>query len=375
VLSDIRDYDLRYYLMARFALAKKISCASTPNPTTLVRIAETAVEHQEEIIRSINDGVISCTRSFDWNREAPGIPDAIKALLKPNRSRARHLDRVISEHGRLIPSACWKELKIIGCWMGGSIGFQADKLTPLFGGHVPKRDLGYRASEGSMTIPYQDNTPAGILALHNNYYEFIPESEDSAANARPLLCHEIEQGRRYKIVITNYDGLYRYDIHDIVEVYGFYNLAPVIAFVRKSEDMLNITGEKLHANHFLKAFASLKEQHNVSVIQFRAIPNYDKARYEILAHLEPAPQAELLRNEILPFLDRQLSEANVEYETKRKSKRLNPPCIHVMDPSWEENVRRHSMAAGRRDIQYKWQMVASSMVDIDVQYVRQTIEM
>lgn len=375
VFSDIKDYDLRYYLMARLAFEKNISFIVTPNPTTLIRIMETAIQHQEEIIRSIHDGVLFCTWSLDRSSEDARVLDSIGNLIRPNRPRADFLQRVVGRHGKLTASACWKELQLVGCWLGGSIGFQAKKLAQYFGEGAPKRDIGYLASEASITIPYQDNTPAGILALQNNYYEFILDDENITGQTRLLGCHEIEQGKRYKIVLTNWNGLYRYDIHDVIEVCGFYNRTPVISFVRKAEDMLNITGEKLHVNHLLKAFHRVEEEHDLSVIQFRVIPNYEDLRYELLMTVESTVPEDFLKNTILPFIDEALSEANIEYDGKRKSKRLNPPCIHVMDPSWEENVRKHFMEAGRRDIQYKWRMVGTKISDLDARHIRYTVRM
>ena len=49
--------------------------------------------------------------------------------------------------------------EVIGCWLGGSIGFQAERLIEYFGDDVSLRDPGYLASEGSMTIPCEDNKP------------------------------------------------------------------------------------------------------------------------------------------------------------------------------------------------------------------------
>jgi len=49
----------------------------------------------------------------------------------------------------------------------------------------------------------------------------------------------------------------------------------------------------------------------------------------------------------------------------KKSKRLNPPCLHIMDSKWEENVKRSFILSGKRDIQYKWQIISSEYLEID----------
>ncbi len=375
MLAKIKDYDLRYYLTAILALSREVSFIVTPNPTTLIRVAETAICHQDEIVRSIHDGSISRTWPLDSSSGDAGILKAISASLIPDRPRARFLDTVIRRHGKLLPRACWKHLKLIGCWLGGSVGFQAEKLSPYYGDDVPTRDIGYLASEGSMTLPCEDNTPAGVLAIFNNYFEFIPEGESGIPGGPVLRCHELELGTRYKIILTNWNGLYRYNIDDVIEVRGFYKETPVVAFVRKGDDVLNITGEKVHVNHLIEAFRRLQAELNVTVRQFRVVPDFKKVRYAILIYFEPGLSKGYLKDAVLPFIDKALCEMNIEYDSKRKSKRLLPPCIHVMAPSWEETVRRHFLETGRRDIQYKWRLTAPEITKLDAKHLQDTIEM
>lgn len=374
LLSKIKHHDLRYYVMARLALEHEASFVVTPNPTTLVKLAETGIRHQEDIIRSMHDGILFCTGSFETTPQDARILDAISVSLKPNRLRADYLEQVIQQHDRLTPAACWKKLKLIGCWLGGSTGFQADKLETYFGQDVPKRDIGYLASEGCMTIPYEDNISAGILALHNNYYEFIPVDNGATDPERPLQCHELAEGKQYKIILTNGSGLYRYDIHDIIEVCGFYNRTPVIAFVRKGDDRLNITGEKLHVNHFMEAFNTLKREHDLAVTHFRVVPNHRDVRHEILISLESDVPHEFLRDTVLSHMDQSLSAGNIEYDAKRKSRRLNAPCIHVMDEGWIDDVRKRFVESGHRDIQYKWRAMATEMSKVDASHIMYTID-
>jgi len=373
-ISAIEDYDTRYYLMARFALANKISFIATPNPTTLLKIAETALRHQEEIIRTIHDGEVFHTKLFDPSNGDDRILATLGKSLRPNRARAHFLEAIVRRQGKLSPVACWKELKLIGCWLGGTVGFQAEKLASDYGADAPRRDLGYLASEGSMTIPFEDHTAAGILALQSNYYEFIPENEPITPRGLLPRCHELELGQRYRVVLTNWNGLYRYDIGDVIEVQGFHHRTPIVAFVQKSGDMLNITGEKLHVNHLLTAFQRLKEELNVAVTQFRMVPNLAKVRHEILLRLAPEPSLKFIRDTIIPFIDARLCETNIEYRSKRKSKRLLPPCLHLMAPGWEEAVRKYFLATGRRDIQYKWAMTASSISKLDAQHMRSSVQ-
>ena len=371
-VADIKSYDLRYYLMARLSFEKDVSFIATPNPTTLIKVAETGIRYQEEIIRSINDGCLFTSLDFPINDEDAEAIKVLNVSVKPNRAKAQFLSAVIKNNRTLSPFCCWPSLQLIGCWLGGSIGYQAEKLSTYYG-NTPKRDIGYLASEGCITLPYEDCTPSGILALQNNYYEFIPEESASEKNPDVRVSHELEAGKNYKVVLTNESGLYRYDMNDTVRVEKFYNQTPVLAFVRKTNDVLNITGEKLHVNQLIMTMQKVESAFHILINQFRVVSNLNQVRYDIFMALERDVSPELLKNTVLPAIDAYLSEMNIEYSQKRRSGRLNPPCLHVMDSAWEENVRKNVIESGKRDIQYKWQLISPEFLEIDKKYVKHTI--
>jgi hypothetical protein len=198
----------------------------------------------------------------------------------------------------------------------------------------------------------------------------VPEEAAFHSSPRVLTAHELEQGRYYKVILTNESGLYRYDINDTVKVEKFYNRTPVISFVRKTSDVLNITGEKLHVNQFIKAIETISREFDIPVLQFRAAANTAHMRHDICLALGRDVAADILQSSVLPGLDACLGGMNVEYEQKRKSGRLNAPRLHVMDPAWEESVKKRQIESGKRDIQYKWRFVLPEFLDLDRQYIK-----
>ncbi len=374
IVADIKSYDLRYYIMARLAFEKDVSFIATPNPTTLIKVADIGINYPEEIIRSIQDGWLFTGLDHKISAGDSQIIKLLTVSLKPNRSRAQFLSSVIKNNGSLLPYRCWPSLKLIGCWLGGGMSYHAEKLSAYYG-NIPRRDIGYLASEGCVTLPYEDFSASGILALQNNYYEFIPEESASSSQPDVLLSHELEIGKCYKILLTNKSGLYRYDIDDTVRVEKFYNLTPVLAFVRKTNDFLNISGEKIHVNQLIMTFQKVKFKFNISITQFRVVSNLNQLRYEIFLELGQSVSLELLKNSVLPAIDLYLSEINIEYSQKRKSKRLNPPCLHIMDSAWENSVKEKAVESGKRDIQYKWPHISLEFSDIDKRHVKYSIEL
>ena len=353
----ISDHEARYFVTMRLALAQSVSVIGTPNPTSLIRLVETAAGHAEAIIRAIHDGTLGIPRP-ETISEAGTLHDdvirEIEARVHPDRERARFLTKVVEEHGALSPRYCWPDLTLVACWLGGNAGIHARRLAEPYGPNVSLRDLGLLASEGRMTIPVEDHSATGVLAVHANFYEFIPEDEIENSSPPVLLAHELEDGKRYYIILSGGNGLYRYDLNDIVEVQGFYHRTPKVAFVRKGRDMVSITGEKLHLNQIQAALREAEKHSQLEIWQFRLIPDVDQSRYDLLVELRGELGADSQGFALLAAFDQALSALNIEYASKRASKRLGPPRLFVMRSGWSERLCRADFRNGKREFQYKW---------------------
>jgi hypothetical protein len=366
-IAEIKDYDLRYALSMRFALAGSVSSIVTPNPSTLLKLSEVGVEHGEAIVRAVRDGTLGFDPREYAHADDPKQIELLKELesgLKPDPMRANFLQGCINRRGRLLPKDAWPHLAVIGCWLGGSCGAQAHRLADYFSNSLPFRDLGLRATEATVTIPLEDSSPCGVLAVHGNYYEFIPEDEINDESPTVLGAHELEIGESYYILLTTSSGLYRYDINDVIQVQGFHQKTPVIAFMRKGRDMVNITGEKLHINQVLDATRAAAEVMDFEWQQFQIIPNVEQARYDFLLEPRTKDSSNQQMSEFLAEFDRQLMLVNMEYEQKRRSHRLSMPRLYRMKLGWSDQKRfREVSLGGKRDAQYKWAMIQQEWDD------------
>jgi hypothetical protein len=345
----IPDYDDRYFALARFLYARPPSIVGTPNASTLIRIVQVADERAEELIRGIHDGTLGLP-------DPHVIPhhDALQARLAPDPARAQELERLRGETGGLAPARAWHgRLELVGCWLGGSAGLQLPRLRELFGRDVALRDLGYLASEGRMSLPLEDGTASGILAVDQGYYEFIEVDAQGEPRGPAVGCGEVEEGREYSILLTTYGGLYRYDINDIVRVTGFHAGTPLVEFVRKGRDMANLQGEKLHFNQVKEAVARTAEYLGLELVDYRLVPGAASRGYVFQVETaQPLPRAAMAR--LAGLLDRALGEQNCEYRQKRSSSRLDAVSVHSMAPGWRERETRRMRPAGRSDVQFKW---------------------
>ena len=69
-------------------------------------------------------------------------------------------------------------------------------------------------------------------------------NQESCEHPYTLLPTDVKVGERYRTLVTNYTGLYRYDIGDVVEVVGFYHQTPILVFRHRQGGLLSSTSEK-----------------------------------------------------------------------------------------------------------------------------------
>lgn len=357
VLSRIHDPVAKHYAALRFSLAcPTVGMMITANPSTLVEFARHADRDKESLLRDIHDGTLTCDLPAEI-RQALARP-----ILRRRPQRARELDRLVSQHGRLLPRWAWPRLSVLAVWTGGSVNVFLSQLPELYG-EVAIRDHGLSASEGRMTIPLSDGTAAGLLDFYHHYFEFIPVDEHDQARPNVLEAHELEVGKDYYIVMTTSGGLYRYDIHDLVRCVDFEGQAPVIEFLNKGKHFANLSGEKLSEHQAIRAVKLSFTELDLPIETFTLAPVMDdQPRYVLLVE-PPAHRgraAELARR-----VQENLERVNEEYGSKCQSGRLMPVQVReVAAGTW--NALRQERIAGRGHFEeYKHPCLVNDLSFVD----------
>jgi hypothetical protein len=348
---EIPDYRARRYALMRLAVPKNVTFIPGSNPNSILKLFEVAEEAKAELVKDVFDGTLS--PAFD-------IPDAQRSALapqlKPDPSRARALEKIASA-GAFRPRDYWPGLKLIGCWKGGTVGQFAAQLHDWCAPGLVLRDTGYMSSEAHITIPVTDEGSDGLLTIHTNVFEFVPEAEWGQPDARALFADEIEVGQAYYILLTTPSGLYRYAINDVVEVTGRFDGAPLIRFLRKGRDVINIHGEKVSANQVIGAMAAAAAQTGCKIRHFTVVPDITHSRYALHVEFDgPAPGEAGLPG----AFDQHLGALNYLFKGARSVGTLAPTLLRVMREGWFDAVTNASMAAGMRDTQFKPQVLADT---------------
>lgn len=349
-ITRVPTPEAKYYTALRLAIADpEVGMVTTANPSTLVHLARMADERSEELIKDIFDGGLS------ERVEIPaGVRESMRRrLAQRNPGRARQLERLRNEHGRLLPQHFWSHLQLLAVWTGGSCAAYLPTLREYFG-MTPVRDHGLSASEGRMTLPLEDETCDGVLDVSSHFFEFIPEEQYGQADPVVLEAHELQRDHNYYILLTTASGLYRYDICDVVRCVDFLGTTPVLRFLHKGAHISNITGEKLAESQVVDAVRSVLGRMNHRVEFFTLVPVWGNPPcYHLLLEEHETPRdGRLLEMERL--LDERLCETNCEYHEKRATGRLAEPRVASMrNGSWTEFARMRQSRLGGSIEQYK----------------------
>jgi hypothetical protein len=347
----VGDFNSKYYLILRMALSTRISTIAAVNPSTIMMFAKKLNEFAPDFIRDARDGTLKAGLDIP-----PALRQRAVAKVRPDAELASRLERLLSERGFLRPIDVWPMLCGLACWKGGSAGFYLSQFSKHYG-TIPVMEFGFVASEGHFSIPLDASSDSGVFSATSHFCEFIPEAERSARPDDPfprtLLAHELEIGKRYFIIVTASNGLYRYDINDIVEVTGFFNRTPMLRFVHKGGNMLSITGEKVGESHVVRAVTRAAESCGVRLDGFSVSIRLDETpRYVFAVEIPHEVQAPDL-GRLLNLCDAELCRANIEYESKRRSERLGPPVLLLLRPGSFERHRIRRVAEGAPDAHVK----------------------
>jgi len=348
-VAKISDADAKYYTTLRLSIANPhVGQVMTANPSTLVHLGKMADRERERLIRDIADGTLAVKDDVP-----AAVRDALLRRCRRDPARARELEQIVSQRGRLAPQDFWPRLALVAVWTGGSAGAYLQSMRRYFG-NVPVRDHGLSASEGRMTIPFVDEHSAGVLDVGTHYFEFIPEEEYDSPQPTVLEAHELQADRNYYILLTTTSGLYRYNIRDVVRCCDFHGTTPLLEFLHKGAHIANLTGEKISESQVVTAVRNAVERLRVDLSCFTLSPVWDEPpRYRLHFEGHDVPHPALAR-QLATTVDARLQELNCEYKEKRATGRLDDVQPQPLPTgTWRHFARHRQSRLGGSLEQYK----------------------
>jgi hypothetical protein len=195
----------------------------------------------------------------------------------------------------------WPHLKLISCWTHAQAKIPASRIKTYFPG-VMIQGKGLLMTEAPVTIPWSE--AKGFVPLLT---ETLIEFWDGE---RILGLHEGDLGKTYTLLISQFNGLLRYNTHDKVKVTGLYHKTPLLEFMGREGRCTDLAGEKFSEELLRDLF---KEDTGT----FFLVPD----------QREELPRYFILTDKILPFEEK--LRTIYHYHLARELNQLKPIVIKI----------------------------------------------
>jgi len=255
--------------------------------------------------------------------------DLLKTLKK--KMNKKQFER-LSKMKEFKPINIWPNLCLISCIKSKTNQIYLETLKQKIGKNdILIRDPGIYSSEGRLSMCLEDSGISGIIPAYENFFEFW-EQKNGKSIGKPITADLVKQGKEYLVILTTPEGLYRYDMGDIIRVTGFREKLPLIEFVNRN-NYLNIAGELAHENIVIESMQQAMKKANVEFRSFTVIPLISpsrKPRYEIL--VEPINNlTKIDAKKLLKLADDSLQDNISDYKQMRNEfGRMDFPTISIL---------------------------------------------
>ncbi|MFX1474363.1 MAG: GH3 auxin-responsive promoter family protein [Promethearchaeota archaeon] len=311
-VDTILDWDKKFYLTARYAVAADVRSAVglTSNMVSLLRKIST-----EYLDRLLAD---------------PELDAETKARL-----------RDVSTDGVLNLQELWPKLSLLI-----SSGVSVTPFRRIIRKLIGDVDIweGYLATEaelGGMIFPDKGMIPN----ISRVFFEFIA---DDVEGAEPIPLSDVKLRTPYRVLITTFGGFYRYDIGDLVEFTDIQT--PVFTVISRKKSIVSLAGERLSEEIILRVLERACEQRGIGFIDFALLPEIteDVIRYHIFIEFtEPPDDLEEFTGDI----DARLARANIHYAAQRQANVLHLPVIIPVQPGgFEVLLRKMKKVVGQTKV-------------------------
>jgi len=260
--GDVVLYNVppRPYLsgLAAFGMGERFGLTGVLDPATSealdfkARVAagfEEALRGRVDIIISLTSILNKVGARFEHGAAQGAHDRTARARMRLNGRAAYRLAkaRIKSTLTRrpIRPKDLWKAKAIVG-W-GLDTSFFSERIEHYWG--KPPFQM-YAATEGGVMGMQPCDGRGMVFSPYSDFYEFVPVEEMKKSNEDPayrpdaLLLDEVEQGKTYEVVITNFYGmpLLRYRLGHLVRILAQGENGPEFEFIGRSDALIDIAG-------------------------------------------------------------------------------------------------------------------------------------
>ena len=342
-LFDMNDGDYIYNIY-RFALMDE-DVTFIFSVFFSINVSQVAylMDNWQVIVDDIEKGTISESVVMK-----PELRRELTALIRPMPERAAYLRKQFEQgFDETLFKRLWPNLTVISGIGNAAFKPAADYIRGFTKG-IPFDFSIYGASEALVASCFKLEKTDMQLLSDSSFYEFIPIGKpDSAA----LTLDKLEQGKQYEIIITTQSGLYRYRLKDIIEVVGFRNRCPLIAFVYRKGQLFNIAGEKFSEEDARNTMEMFEKAHDIKVNHWifyqddSVMPN----RYSLIVESD----ADIDWDGCIDEFEGYMSQCCKRYGTQRDKAFINRMVIELQQPGTHDAWFNRCVSLGASTTQVK----------------------
>lgn len=340
---EISEQQVSNYLHLLFALKERnLSYIASPFPSNIVQIFGVMEEKWRELIKDIAEGTIN-----EQLMLAPKTRVILEKKLRPNPKRAEELKKEFMSGMDGICRRIWSNMHYVSCVAGGSFSIYINKLR-YFIGKLPVFSSVYGATEALIGMAVKPNDTTYVVVPGSVYFEFIPLSEQDSEKPIALDLDELKVGESYEVVITNYSGFYRYRLGDIIKVVNYYHESPVIEFLYRKGQLLNIAAEKTQEAAVQHAVMTSVKKWENELVDYTVIQDLSSTVGFYKFYVEVSNPKALLNNieKNRAILEKALGEANPRYLAALKANRIAPLKLQIVKCGTFQSVRKELLKKG-----------------------------
>ncbi len=334
LFPDLNDKFDTSYLHLRFCLEdESVSYLGSIVVTLLTQMFDYLEDNWEMLCDDIEKGIINpnidCTDEFRKK---------YAKKFKPNPKRAAFLRQEFSKgFDDPIGPRIWPKLQWAYGMMGANLSVYVEKLRRHIGPDIPIHNMGYGAAEGFLGCPTELDVSDYILIPYSVFFEFLPvnDGEEKADdNQKTLLLHELEVGKDYEVIVSNFSGLYRYKMEDVVRITRMYNNTPEAELMFRQNLLMNVANEKTTTEMIAAAVEEVCQNTGLDYQGFSFYPDFSTKppRYTMLMEAKDGVPSEETRQAAIEALDHAMDGINEKYYKYRRWGMLGVPEVLFLQP-------------------------------------------
>ena len=272
-----KETDMRY-IKARYALQQKdLLCINSVFMSTIIDWMTYIKENYEMLLKDIETGTINQNIVLPTD-----VRRKLEKKLKPNPERAKELREIFEKQiDESLIAHIWKKLALIVAIGTGEFEIYEEKLRKYCGDKIAISYSMIASSEATISTTLEPERKDSFLLFDGCFFEF----KDIETN-QLLLMHQLTVGRYYELIVTNYSGLYRYQLRDVLKVMGYCGKVPMVQFGYRQNQLINIGGLHLNQENMVEIIKNYEKDLNTNILDYSLYLDYNHSPSRMILFIE-----------------------------------------------------------------------------------------